>query len=121
MNTAQRVVVVLTMVVIGAAVAFAFLPLPNQTFQGEPATCGPGSSSSSAIVVKLSPRSVISGSPGYSQLTSAQRAVVDRFVNQCQGVADTRLWIVVVVGVAALLIGLACFYVVDPRNTPPSI
>jgi hypothetical protein len=117
MNAGQRVTMVLMVLVIGAAVAYAFLPLPNQTFRGEPATCGPGSSSSSAAYVKLFPQSVISG-----PVPAGQEDVAKAFENQCQGVADTRLTIVAVVSIATVVIGLLAIAILasnESRRAPP--
>lgn len=105
MNGAQRATLIVMVVAIGATIVWAFLPLPGQTFGGEPATCGPGSSSSSAVMVKLFPDSVVSGTPS----GDVQIAEAKAFEDQCAGVADTRLEIVGVVIAGVLLVGWIVF------------
>jgi len=121
MNVGQRWILIVMVIAIGAAITYAFLPLPGQTFRGEPATCGPGSSSSSAVFVKLFPDSVVSGTPS----TPAEQELATAFENQCAGVADTRLWLVGAAIGGVLLVGWIVFAIAgapgpesDPGRAP---
>jgi Na+/H+-dicarboxylate symporter len=119
MNFAQRWILVVTLVVVGWALAVAFVPLPSQgTFNGAPATCGPGSTSASALYVKMFPDSVVS-TDGQS-LTQDQAAEAHAFIRQCQGVADDRLWTVVAVVIFAAIVGAVATVVlgIAPKRQP---
>ena len=91
------------------AFLLAFLPLPTQSFLSGSAWCGPGSSSESAVFVRINPDSVNGGSQPFitGSLSASQQQQLDEantaFKAYCTGVADTRLEQAAVV----LLLGLA--------------
>jgi len=60
------------------------------------AWCGPGTTSGSAVGVKLNPKSVTEGS------TTQSAAEQQAFISYCEGLANTRLQLVGVVGGASI-------------------
>lgn len=117
MSAGQRWTLVLMVVVIGIAAAFALWPLPAQTFQGEHATCDAGSGSQSALYVWAFPDSVVTG-----QQQTAAPQTAQAFVDFCKGIATTRLKQVAIAIVAALLIGTLVLVILgasEPRRGSP--
>jgi hypothetical protein len=97
---APWLVVLATATLVGVAliatgVILAFSALPKQTFDAADAWCGPGTTSSSAVSVRLHPDSVNSGGSSPTNLTPAQQQIVAQdnaaFKSFCQHVADQRL------------------------------
>ena len=108
-------------------VVFALIPLPTQNVSLLGGTggawCGPGSTSESALVVRLDPNSVNSGDTGdTTNITPAQIATAKRqFKSYCVGIADTRLTLAgVLLGVGAVLAlaMVVALYRIDWRPSP---
>jgi len=109
MSGGQRVTLIIMVIVVGIVATFAFLPLPRQA-EG---TCGPGTTSSSAVWVKLFPDSAVWG----DDISGAtEQAAADAFKAHCQGVADARLVEVGVVSFASLLVGAVVLAILDPAR-----
>ena len=98
MNLIQRLILLVGIAGVIAAVVLALLPLPSVTeFGATISSCGPGLSSESALGVKLNPNSVNEGSNGQSP------AQAQAFVDYCQSLANDRLVVVAVIGGASIV------------------
>jgi hypothetical protein len=107
-------VVLATAALVGVALVatgliLALTALPKQTFDAADAWCGPGTTSSSAVSVRLHPNSVNSGGSVPADLTPAQQQALDEdnaaFKSFCHRVADQRLEQAAVTFGPGLLIG----------------
>jgi hypothetical protein len=98
-STWQRVMLVFGLVGVAAAVTLALLPLPPISWpMGGFATCGPGSSPDSAIMIKLDPQSVNQGNQGTAV------GVQQTLVNYCTAAANDRFWLCLVTVLAPIAI-----------------
>jgi len=99
---AVRVVcTVLAVLFLAAAATIALVPLPTPSAGG---TCGPGTSSESAIIAFFNPASIHAGPE--PTVTSGERPQWSAFISQCQSATNTRMVQTAVIVVGALLAGL---------------
>ena len=108
------VVAGLFMVVVTATVALSSLPLPAAG-----GTCGPGTSSESAMAAFFDPVSIGAGTrPGPGTPAAAQWTT---FVHECQTATDNRMIVVAVeLAVALLILGGAPWLLRRTANVAPS-
>jgi hypothetical protein len=99
------------------AVTGALAALPAPAVGG---TCGPTSASESAIKAILHPGSIGAG-PEPAAANIAARQSWQAFVDECQGAANHRGIIVLVIGVAAIgLVTAGLVLMVRSRRRPPA-
>jgi hypothetical protein len=104
------ILVGLALVVIGFVLAF--IPLPTQDFAGSTGWCGPGTTSESAVFVRLDPNSVNDGDSSLQPQPSSSvtQGQIDQakaeFKSYCTGIADTRLEQASVLTLPGLILGV---------------
>jgi hypothetical protein len=106
-KVARIVCGVLALMYLGAAATIVLVALPAPAAGG---TCGPSSSSESALEAFFNPGSI--GAGREPSVSSGQRPQWQAFVNECQSSTTTRVGTAGAILVGALLLGLGVPWVV---------
>jgi hypothetical protein len=110
LGTVQVVGALLGVGFLAAAITIALTSLPAPAAGG---TCGPGTSSESAIAAFLNPASI--GAGAEPPAASGMRSQWLAFINECQSATDTRMGTAGATLFGALLLGLVLPWVVRRR------
>lgn len=114
---------VMAVVFLGAAATVSLVSLPAPSVGG---TCGPGTSSESAIVAFFNPGSI--GAGPEPSVSSGELPQWKAFVSACQSATDVRMSVAGALLVGALLVGLGLPWALrrfamdghpDQRGLPP--